>query len=345
MDKPNILLITTDQQRWDALGANGNAKIKTPALDRLAKEGSNYPNSYCAAAACRPSRACILTGVLPDKHGIISTFADKEWQWNDIKTLPQMLNENDYDTVGVGKMHFSPAKNPCGFKNRVFIESKYNSNDDYSEYMKLNGLENEFVGHHRSDFCKMNKAIQSNFDEKFHIDSYIGDRGLEENKECSKNSNPYFMWLSFCGPHDPYDPPDTYASMYNPEDMDKPKRLKNELDTLPPIVKERATEVGKEKMNLHGISDQEHQRIRSLYYGNVSLIDHKIGQIIDYLEKTNELDNTMIIFTSDHGDCLGDHDVMWKTMVPSDADMKVPLLTTSLDSHREHLNNLWFAET
>lgn len=326
MSKPNILFITTDQQRWDALGANGNNLIKTPNLDRLANEGCNFSNSYCAAAACQPSRASILTGVLPDKHGITCTGGNQNWEWNSMKTLPDLLNEQGYDTIGVGKMHFSPSKNFCGFSERIYIESKYNSDDEYTTYLEEQNMALKYIGHHTSNFGKFNKAIPSSFSEEHHIDSYIGNRCIEKLKSRSESENPYFMWLSFCGPHDPYDPPEPYASMYNPEDMPKPIRAVNELDSLPPIVRERTTNFGKEKITVHGISDEEHQRIRSLYYGNVSLIDHSIGKIIAYLEDQGELENTVIIFTSDHADCLGDHDVMWKTMVPSDADMKVPLL-------------------
>lgn len=331
--RPNILLITTDQQRWDAAGCN-NPVARTPAIDRLAKEGVNFTQSYCAAAACQPSRASLLTGLYPPAHGVTKTGAGL-WLHKDQETFSARLGNAGYQTTAVGKMHAVPWDDACGFDRRVIIESKYSSqNDAYRRHLAERGLTQHAVGHHTPGFGKANKGMASTLAQEDHIDGYIGRRGCEElahllesqKQEASTHDNPFLLWVSFCGPHDPYDPPAPYDTMYDPAAMPLPRRSADELDRLPPSIRQRVESFGVEKMSLCGISDQEHQRLRALYLGNVSFIDAWVGRLLDQLKQANVQDNTLVIFTSDHADYLGDHDLLWKAFLPSDADMRVPLI-------------------
>lgn len=323
---PNILMITTDQQRWDALGTHSSCGLQTPSLDRLVNEGVDFRNGFCAAAACMPSRASLLTGVYPDRHGVTRTGGDR-WIDPGQPTLPGMLTAADYRTVAVGKMHFVPWDAHCGFQRRIIIESKYaDCPDEYRRHVAERGLQAQVIGHHTPGFGAAMKAMPGRLDEADHIDTFIGRRGVEAIHQLARESDaPFFLWLSFCGPHDPYDPPEPYASMYRPDDMPTPRRAAGELDRVPPCVKEAATHFGKERLTLHGLSDACIQRIRALYHGNVALIDHWIGRARDALEAHGRDETTLIVFTSDHGDCLGDHDLLWKGWLPCDADMRVPL--------------------
>lgn len=322
-----MLLITTDQQRWDALGVHGHPVLQTPALDAIARTGIDYRNSFCAATACMPSRASLLTGVLPDRHGVKHTGAD-HWIDPNLPTLPSLLSRGGYRTVAVGKMHFVPWDAPCGFDRRIIIESKYaNCPDAYRRHIAKRGLQSRVVGHRTPGFATALKGMPSTLDEDDHIDAYIGRRGLETiNALAADRQQPFFMWLSFCGPHDPYDPPQPYASMYTADAMPAPIRAPGELDRVPPIAKRNATCFGKDQLTLHGLSDAELRRLRALYCGNVTLIDKWIGHVIEALGAHQIDKNTLVIFTSDHGDCLGDHDLLWKGWLPCDADMRVPLL-------------------
>lgn len=325
---PNILLITTDQQRWDAVAANGNAAIRTPQLDRLAASGLRFTNSFCAGAACQPSRASILTGVMPSVHGIRHTGI-RHWLPPELPTLPGLLGQQGYRTVGIGKMHFHPWDELSGFQRRVIIESKYSpAPDEYRRYVHEHGLQPQVMGHHVPGFGRANKGMPSPLPENQHIDAFIGRRAVETLDELATAapSSPFFAWVSFCGPHDPYDPPAPYDTMFRPENMPLPRRVPGELDRLPPVVREKSTAFGIEKMDLWGIPDAEIQRLRALYYGNVALIDVWIGRILDLLRDRGLAENTLVIFSSDHGDYLGDHDALWKALLPCGADMRVPLL-------------------
>ncbi|MBI4026321.1 MAG: sulfatase-like hydrolase/transferase [Verrucomicrobia bacterium] len=330
MNSPNILLITTDQQRWDAVGANDNPSILTPNLDRLAAEGVRFVHSYCAAAACQPSRACILTGVYPTIHGVMQSGAGR-WVPSSLPTLPGLLSAHGYRTVGIGKMHFVPWDALCGFQRRVIIEGKYAEEpDEYQAHIRDHDLQGRVIGHQTPGFGKANKAMVSPLNPEDHIDGFVGQRSIEMLEtliaERRLASRPFFAWVSFCGPHDPYDPPEPYASMYDPVKVPPPRRADGELDRVPPIVREETTAFGIEKLNLWGIPDAEIRRIRALYYGNVTLIDEWVGRVLKLLERQEVAENTLVIFTSDHGDYLGDHDLLWKAYLPCDADMKVPLL-------------------
>lgn len=336
MPRPNIILITTDQQRWDAIGVH-NPAIRTPAIDSLAHQGINFTQSYCAATACQPSRASIMTGLYPPAHGVIDTGAGK-WLSPDQETFAARLTKTGYRSCAVGKMHAIPWDHPCDFERRVVIESKYSQqNDDYRQHLKNQGLSDEIIGHHTPGFAKANKGMASSLCPDDHIDGYIGRRSSQalhqlvtEQHQASdptqEHASPFLLWVSFCGPHDPYDPPAPYDKMYNPADMPLPCRAVNELDHLPPSIRQRTESFGVDKLKLCGISDQEHQRLRALYYGNVTFIDTCIQRLLDQLDQANIADNTLVIFTSDHADFLGDHDLLWKAFLPSDADMRVPLI-------------------
>ena len=300
--------------------------MRTPALDELVQEGVSFERSYCAAAACQPSRASLFTGIYPNLHGVTQTGGGC-WLPPALPTFPRLLGAAGYRTAAVGKMHAARWDDPCGFHERVIIESKYSAApDEYRRYLAANDLTRRVIGHHQPGFGQHHKAMASDLRPDEHIDGYIARRGGETLQRLIDAEAPFLLWVSFCGPHDPYDPAPPYSRLYEPSQMLRPRRAPGELDQLPPAVRAGATAFGIAKMNLHGISDAEHQRMRALYYGNVSQIDAGIGQLLKTLDERGLAAQTLVVFTSDHGDYLGDHDLMWKALLPSEADMRVPLI-------------------
>ncbi len=319
--RPNILLITTDQQRWDCVGANGNEIIRTPALDRLAAEGMRFTHSYTSASACVPSRATWITGQYPHTHGAINT-SGKHFLRPGTPTLMSRLADAGYHTMGVGKMHFFPWNALWGFDFRVTGEGY--DDDDYSRMLKEKGLFGQHIGHHTPGFGKACKAMPSPLHEDDHLDGWVGKRGVDMLHE--RMADPFFLWVSFSGPHDPFDPPAPYDTMYRPEEMPPRVAREGELDRLPASAKCKASDYGIEHINLTAIDDDLAAQIRAYYYGNVSLIDKWVGELLNTLDAKGLADNTLVVFTADHGDLLGDHHLFYKGYMPCEADMRVPLL-------------------
>ncbi|OGV50097.1 MAG: hypothetical protein A2X49_08795 [Lentisphaerae bacterium GWF2_52_8] len=323
--KPNVLFLMTDQQRWDCLGCNGNEILKTPNLDSIANDGVNFTKSFTAAIACVPSRACIMSGQYSHVNGV-QTTSGGNWLKPETPTLPGVFSLNGYHSAGVGKMHFSPWTNLSGFDERVIIESKYMEEDDeYRLYLKEKGAFHKRIGHHTQNFGKEYKSIPSTeLHPDDHIDGYIGKKGVEKLAELLGKEKPFFLMLSFCGPHDPFDPPAEFAKLYSPGKMQMGPFRDGELDILPPECLRMITCMGKEKLDLTKIPDAKKREIIAHYYANITLIDEWVGKVINLLKESGEYDNTVIVFSSDHGEYLTDHNILFKGSFPCDSDCAVP---------------------
>lgn len=332
MSQPNILFILTDQQRWDCVGANGNDVIRTPNLDALAHDGTNFSNSFVNAMACVPSRACIMSGQHVPVHGVRKTGAGGEkdqWLRPETPTLPGTFSANGYHSIGVGKMHFSPWYTLSGFDRRVIVESKYNvvKPDEYRVVLRELGLADKTIGHHTPGFGAEYKSMPTTeLPAEYHIDNYIGRRGVETLREVTAMNKPFLLAVSFCGPHDPYDPPPPYDTMYRHEDMPLGHWREGELDCLSNDELHRVKDMGMEHLDLTAVPEAKKREIAAHYYGNVSLIDHWVGQLVDELKSHGLYEETIIVFTSDHGEYLGDHNVYFKGYFPCDSDTRVPLI-------------------
>lgn len=321
MKQPNILFITTDQQRWDCVHANGNDIIRTPAMDRLAAEGARFTHSYTSAAACVPSRATWITGQYPHTHGATDT-SGRHFLPPGTPTLMSLLSAAGYHTVGVGKMHFFPWNELWGFDLRVTGEGY--EDDDYSRMLKEKGLFGQQVGHHTPGFGDACKAVPSPLHEDDQLDGWVGKRGVDMLRE--RAQDPFFLWVSFNGPHEPWDPPAPYDRLYRPEDMPPRRAAHDEFARIPPSIRPAAADMGIEHIDLTAIDDGFLARIKALYYGKISHIDRWVGVLLRVLDEKGLAENTLVVFTSDHGELLGDHRLFYKCYLPCEADMRVPLL-------------------
>jgi arylsulfatase A-like enzyme len=314
--RPNILLLFTDQQRFDTINACGYPHMITPNLDRLVNEGCSFENAYTPNPVCVPARHNIMTGLPAKYHGY---YANSAHPLNHLfPTLPRILADNKYDTRAIGKMHFQPVRRHSGFNKMELMEEipEFREDDEYAMYLKEVGLGNIQNIHGVRNLLYMTPQ-RSLIPEEHHGSTWVADRSVEYIKE-NAGRRPFFLWSSWIAPHPPFDVPDTFADLYN--DADIPEALKSETEITPNAAQSYIhgdLPIGKEKDYI--------KRMRQLYYSAISLVDKNIGKILDALEEIGELDNTLIIFSSDHGEMLGDHGCMQK-MLPYDSCAKIPFL-------------------
>ena len=179
---PNVLFIMADQFRWDCVGANGNALIRTPHLDRLAEDGVTFENSFTNAISCVPSRACLMTGQYAHIHGVGAPGGGRGIDPN-TPLMPGRFARAGYSSIGVGKMHLVPIQRVGGFDRRVFIESKYANmglEDEYRRVLIEKGLIYKDVGPHHPDFYSEKRSLATtDIPPEYYIDAYVGRRGVE----------------------------------------------------------------------------------------------------------------------------------------------------------------------
>lgn len=319
--RPNILFLMTDQQRFDTF-SHVNPKIHTPNLDALIKESVLFQNARCTNPSCVPSRAAIMTGKYPSECAspmFITPLPKEE------TTFMKRLKDNGYYTAVIGKQHFAGSEIDRGYDyedivdaHGTFAEDKYMGS--YLDYLKENGVDPKSVSHDDYISC-----AHWDTETKYHIDYYIGQRGKEwiQERGKSEDDKPWFFTLSFPGPHHPYDGEGTeYENLYDLKDMEAEEIDPNDLGTKPPQYSGMDIY---SHIYLKDFSKEAFAKTKRSYYANMSLIDQKVGEMIEELKRTGMYDNTIIIYTSDHGDFMGDHGLVEKLQCLSDSLMRVPL--------------------
>jgi arylsulfatase A-like enzyme len=314
--QPNILLLFTDQQRYDTINACGYKHMITPNLDRLVNEGCHFKNAYTPNPVCVPARHHIITGLTAREHGYAQNYGHPVNHL--LPTFPRILSDNGYDTRAIGKMHFRPSRRHNGFNKMELMEEipKYREEDEYAMYLKEVGLGNVQNIHGVRNLL-YSVPQRSLIPEEHHGSTWVGDRSVEYIK-ANAGRRPFFLWSSWIAPHPPFDVPDSFADLYNDADIPEPLQSETEINPHGQVsAKHGDFPAGKEKESL--------KRMRQLYYSAISLVDKNIGKILDALEETGELENTLIIFTSDHGEMLGDHGSYQKSQ-PYDSCSKIPFI-------------------
>ena len=311
--RPHIILIITDQQRFDTINALGFPYMDTPHLDRMVEEGTTFTQCHITAPSCAPSRASLFTGYYPHTTGILKN-ADR-WRHSWVESLA----ESGYYCVNVGKMHTWPMTTPLGFDERYVVENKDRYLearyffDEWDKALQARGLVKQQRELYRQldDYRERLGAFEWELPEDAHPDMFVGDLATRWIDIKPKSEQPLFLQIGFPGPHPPYDPTPEYAAPYMERTLPLPDVTAEELAAQPPALQAMRvhnTEVDHDSVvhQLHPTREQL-QRQRAYYLANVTMIDTKIGQILDSLEQKGYLENAVVIFTSDHGDCLGDH--------------------------------------
>ena len=311
-NRPNIIFIITDQQRFDTIAALGHDHMDTPHMDRLVMEGVSFDNCFITAASCAPARASLFTGYYPHTTGIYKNADSWKRSWI------EKFAESGYRCVNVGKMHSYPYHTPLGFHERYVVENKdrYLEErfyfDEWDKALKARGLikQQRELYRKRSDYQEALGAFDWELPEDMHPDVFVGDTATWWLNSYPK-TEPLFLQIGFPGPHPPYDPIPRYTKPYLQKDLPLMEVTPQELDDLPEPLKglrKHNHEVDHDSvvLDLKPSREQRHRQ-RAYYLANVTMIDEKIGEILQALEKHGYLDNGLVVFCSDHGDCLTDH--------------------------------------
>lgn len=335
MKQPNILFIMTDQQRWDAMGCSGGW-IDTPHMDRIAKEGIRFTNCVTTSPVCISARASMATGLYPHNTGIWHNA--EHTLAPDAPTWMQSVREAGYRTSLFGKTHLHPHKGDL--RDQEHLMHAYGL-DDVDEiggprasarvlsHMTAAWEQNGLWDAYRQDFDERfsNKAHvvrPSTLPLEWYADVYVG-RQARTYLSNYERQEPWCCWVSFGGPHEPWDTPEPHASRHLRADMPEPAARPRDSGDRP-----RGT-IDDRFANAPRLDPGDVEAMRVDYAGKVSLIDEQIGTILDTLEARGELENTVIILTSDHGEMNGDAGLIYKENF-LDGAVRVPMLVRTPDT-------------
>jgi arylsulfatase len=325
--QPNILLILADEHRHDCVGIAGNRAVQTPHIDALGRVGTVYSQMYCTFPICTPSRYSILSGLYVRQH---RGWHNRSTLSPDIDTFPKILRRAGYRTTAVGKMHLNPTYLDVGFNRMVLAEQagigKFD--DDYHKWLRRNGqfdvldcLDQTMEVRDRASatYWESLGTEVSSLPEEYHSTTWIGDRAIEELERWG-DDDANLLTVSFIKPHHPFDAPDRWAALYDPVTTDPlpgwtAKCFEHDL-----VYRDN------HHFNPATISDPAIRGATAMYYAMISQIDNQIGRMMAQLEARGMYDNTMVIYTSDHGEYLGFHHLITKGNRMYDPIMRVPCI-------------------
>lgn len=328
----NVLLIFTDQQRFDTIEAHGNPVIKTPVLNKLSQSGVHFDRAYTPCPVCVPARYAMLTGQLPHQ----TDCADNEPSLFRTSMM-QILSQNGYQTFGIGKMHFTltePASEQqdalgsfmgkqtnltekWGFDRR--LTSECDDADDYKAFVRNSGFSHvaDATGE-RSEMYYIPQVAQVP-PEKTET-AWVTSQSISQLQNRDRQ-RPFFMMTSFQAPHPPFVAPFPWYKLYRGADMPLPK-VPDEYGNLLTLWNKFQNRY---KYMDQGINKNLLRTMKAFYYASISFLDYNIGQLLDYLLAEDLLEDTLIIFTSDHGELLGDYNSFGKRCF-LDSAARVPLI-------------------
>lgn len=327
-NKPNILFIFTDQQRWDTMAAYGNHEISTPNMDRLASRGIIFDNAITPCPLCLPARTCAMTGY---PAGRLKSLENSKAEMSDNRdTIAGYLGKNGYYCQAIGKMHFSnnPYEESYGMDSMILSEETRGLRqaasredivlDDYDRYLAARHIwgwdKPPEIGYNEI------KPVINYLKKEDHVTQWCGDETVRWLKEKRPKKRPFFLWTSFVKPHPPFDCPAHLADFYTGRVTYNPWISERDKNNPNPYFRRY-----REQNEFCLYSEEAQIRTKEYYYANLTFIDEQIGRILDTLESEGLSENTVIIFTSDHGELLGDH-LLWYKCFGYEGSMHIPLI-------------------
>jgi len=318
---PNILHLFADQQRFDTISALGNPFIKTPALDRLAREGTSFVNAFTPSPVCVPARAAMHYGKYPWHTGCYDN--GDPWPTAETPNIPSLLGGAGYRTHAIGKCHFHPDLWALlGFQSREPMEELVDDpeRDDYLKFLRSHGYGHVQDLHGmRGDFYYLPQPGQ--LPEEAHPTGWAGRRAMEFMESAATRAQPWYLYCSFIHPHPPWVLPPKWAKLYRSNDM-MPPFLPDNCDELLTFVNHFQNRY---KWRDRGFDLNLLRAQRAFYHGCISFIDFQIGRLLALLDQSGQADETLVVFSSDHGEYLGDYGCYGKRGM-HDVSCRIPLL-------------------
>jgi len=338
--QPNILFISADDLNTD-IGCYGSSQVKTPNLDQLAKMGVRFHNAYCQQPLCGPSRASIMTGLRPNTTGFVRLWDNLRDLKPDVVTLGQYFQDKGYYVGRVGKIYHygNPSEiGTDGHDDTLTWQERFNPAgiDKIHEdsIIRFPGAKTGIKGKLGISMAYWDPVSEDNE----HTDGMVTDRAIEMIKR--NKDKPFFVAAGFFNPHCPYVAPKKYFDLYPLEeitmqDLDEAKR---DLEDVPPMAIQRDTTNW--PYYFDGITLDEARKCKQAYYATISFIDAQVGRLLNALEEDHLLENTIIVFWSDHGYFLGEKG-LWYKRKNFERSVKVPLIMAgySVDERNKVVNH------
>ncbi|MFP4356494.1 MAG: sulfatase-like hydrolase/transferase [Phycisphaerae bacterium] len=338
MDRPNLLFVFTDEQRFDTLGCYGNEKIRTPHTDRLAADSVLFERAYVTQPVCTPSRSSLMTGLWPHQNGCVENNIPLH---DDTDCLPEMLPAGMYDSAYMGKWHLGDeifAQH--GFETWVSIDDAYRSHysegrdkdarSDYHHWLIAHG-------HQADDDGVFDRHMAAKMPERFSKPAFLAEKACEYLQARTGSDKPFCLAINFFEPHMPFT--SCRDEQYDPAEVNLPANFQDVPKSENPL-KTRMFHRAYFDRGFEGIDLQSEDGWRTLiarYWGQCSLVDTHFGRILETLAQTGQADNTIIVYTSDHGDMMGSHRLLAKCVQFEEA-VRVPLIIKIPGQHPRRIS-------
>ncbi len=353
MPPPNIIVICADQHRADTIGAYGSRVCRTPVLDRLASQGTRFARCYSNNPVCAPARATIMTGCQGRRHGVLANGATCP---RTLPTFADLLHRAGYQTAAVGKLHLTPHEQGpqsgpyYGFdhlehsedgKLGPFLDWALAHFPQYEGYYLgtlFNLPRDDAYWRGRRDLrplvaparaqhvaplaisatCNWGYGHYSPLPDEAHQTTWITDRAIAcvERRDPAR---PLLLWVGYQDPHNPFDPPARWREQYTAAGVEPIQDLAADEAPMPPHLRALRHFFGQ-------FTEQDWRTLKALYYGSVTFMDAAIGRLLAVAERQLDMRNTIVLYTADHGEILGDHGICGKSAHHYDSCIRVPLL-------------------
>lgn len=339
--RPNVLLIVTDQQRWDSIHCYGQEAVRTPHIDGLAARGVRFEKAFCCAPMCSPARASLLSGLYPHAHGVVANHQarpgpDRMHLGEDISLVADHLKPTGYVCGYIGKWHLGTGSDRRGFSDFAarlgFYDVDSAEDDEMYQHARMLGIEIAFGDSQTVDSGGDPEPDQ--YDPHTNVGpallpladfpaSLMCDKAVEFIRRASAGDAPFLAVFSCAEPHPPCVAPRPFHGMYRPQDVRLPSTWRDRSFYGHLVRRPHWQLKSTEELSLDG---EDLRKIWAGYLGTVSFVDHLVGRLVATLVEADVADDTMIVFTSDHGDMLGSHGLMAKGPTLYDEVVQVPLI-------------------